>query len=306
MGWWAGRSGARADGHPHGYGKPLPRRGRRGYDDRVPPADRDVIDFRGERGRHQRFVGREGELAAIDACLVGPGAARGWVLVTGQPGMGKSALLSRWLDLAEKAGRPAAHHFLRRGVADWDRPEAIARSLAAQIERLYPAQADAEATPAQRLLDLLGRVSREVLVPRGERLVLVADGLDEAAAEPGQNPLPLFLPYALPEGVMALCGSRPTYPHLGWLEGRDGFLLRVDLDAAEHSGSNDAVCRSLWRAWEPAFQPSLPAGFVDRALAAGAGNVLYAVKLCEWSRAQPAASRRVSKLPQGRTAGCSA
>jgi hypothetical protein len=71
----------------------------------VPAAEREIIDFRGERGRHETFVGREDVLAAIDAHLVGAGAARGWVLVTGQPGMGKSAILTRWLGLAEQAGR---------------------------------------------------------------------------------------------------------------------------------------------------------------------------------------------------------
>src|SRR5262249_10285827 len=171
--------------------------------------------------------------------------------------------LTRWLDLAEQAGRPAPHHFVRRGVADWDRPEAIARSLAAQIERLYPAQADPEARPESRLLDLIGRVSRDVLVPQGKRLVLVADGLDEATAAPGQNPLPLFLPYALPAGVMMLCGSRPTYPHLGWLEARDGSPDRIDLDAPRWAESNEAVCRALWETWAPAFRRPLAAGFVE-------------------------------------------
>jgi AAA ATPase domain len=149
---------------------PLSRRGPPRRAGAVPAGARDVIDFHDERARHERFVGREDVLAAIDACLLGPGAARGWVLVTGQPGMGKSAILTRWLTLSELAGRPAPHHFVRRGVADWDRPEAIARSLAAQIERLYPAQADPEAAPQRRLLELLGRVSREVLAPRGVRI----------------------------------------------------------------------------------------------------------------------------------------
>jgi hypothetical protein len=88
----------------------------------VPGADRDILDFRSERARHEQFLGRDDVLAALDAALE---ATRGWVLVTGQPGMGKSAILTRWLARAELDGRPAPHHF-----------------LAAQIERLYPAQTD--------------------------------------------------------------------------------------------------------------------------------------------------------------------
>jgi hypothetical protein len=264
----------------------------------VPSAGHEIIDFRSERGRHEQFLGRGEVLAKVDRWLAAPDVARGWVLVTGQPGMGKSAILSEWLARAEKGGRPAPHHFLRRGVADWDRPEAVSRSLAAQIERIYPTQADVEARLERRLLDLLGRVSREVLVPRRERLVLVVDGLDEAAAEPGQNPLPLFLPYVLPPGVMVLCGSRPTYPHLSWLEAREN-VRRIDLDEARWSASNEEVCRELWKRWAPSFRPRLEAGFVDRVLAAGSGNVLYAVKLREWLNASPMGERRVSTLPRG-------
>lgn len=64
--------------------------------------------------------------------------------------MGKSALLSRWLDLQEQRGREVPHHFLRRDVMDWDRPETVVLSLAAQIEELYPAQRDPQARPCGR------------------------------------------------------------------------------------------------------------------------------------------------------------
>jgi hypothetical protein len=168
-------------------------------------ADRDILDFSVERQRHAQFLGREEVIAAIDGRLLGPGAAHGWVLVTGQPGMGKSAILTHWLSRAEREG-PVPHHFIRRGVESWDQPEAIRQSLAAQIERIHPAEADPGVGPERRFLELLTRVSKNVLVPGGKRLWLVVDGLDEAAAEPGK-----LLPHALPEGVMVLCGSRPTY-----------------------------------------------------------------------------------------------
>ncbi|WP_437767623.1 TIR domain-containing protein [Sorangium sp. So ce281] len=260
---------------------------------------RDLIDFGIERCRHEHFFGREDVLAAIDHHLDGAGASGRWVLVTGGPGMGKSAILSRWLDVEEQRGRRAPHHFLRRDVMDWDRPEAITRSLAAQIEALYPAQKDPDARPESRLTELLAKVSKRELVPRGERLVLVVDGLDEARSDgAGQNPLPGFLPYALPPRVHALCASRPQYPHLGWLESR-GNVRRIDLDAPAWASSNEQACRAFWEDQAPRFTPRLDPRLVEEAVIRAEGNLLYAVKLREWLEEQPVEQRRVERLPRG-------
>ncbi|WP_437978628.1 ATP-binding protein [Sorangium sp. So ce295] len=260
---------------------------------------RDLIDFGIERSRHEHFFGREDVLAAIDRHLDGAGASGRWVLVTGGPGMGKSAILSRWLDVEEQRGHRAPHHFLRRDVMDWDRPEAVTRSLAAQIEALYPVQKDPEARPESRLIELLAKVSKHELVPRGERLVLVVDGLDEARSDgAGQNPLPGFLPYALPPRVHALCASRPQYPHLAWLESRSN-VRRIDLDAPEWAGSNERACRAFWADQAPQFTPRLDPGLVEEAVARAEGNLLYAVKLKEWLEEQPVEQRRVERLPRG-------
>ena len=87
----------------------------------------ELIDFTLERGRHRRFVGREDVLARLDDWLLGPDDT-GWVVVTGGPGMGKSAILSTWLDRREAAGAAVPHHFVRRQVIDWDQPERIAET----------------------------------------------------------------------------------------------------------------------------------------------------------------------------------
>jgi len=93
------------------------------------PERTELIDFTLERQRYRRFVGRDDVLAQLDEWLLGPGEA-GWVVVTGGPGMGKSAILSAWLARREAAGAVVAHHFVRRQVASWDQPEVIAASLA--------------------------------------------------------------------------------------------------------------------------------------------------------------------------------
>jgi len=126
--------------------------------------------------------------------------------------MGKSAILSAWLARCELAGAVAPHHFIRRQVADWDQPDVIAASLAGQLEAAFPALRDAEVKPERRLVELLSRVSKQL--GGAGRLVVVVDGLDETRAEPGDNPLPRFLPHVMPAGIRFLCATRPTYPHL--------------------------------------------------------------------------------------------
>jgi putative protein kinase ArgK-like GTPase of G3E family len=70
-----------------------------------------LIDFKAERARHARFVGRTALLARLDQLLIDEPAGR-WVVVTGGPGMGKSALLAAWLARCEAAGEavpPSLH-----------------------------------------------------------------------------------------------------------------------------------------------------------------------------------------------------
>ncbi len=238
-------------------------------------------------------------MAELDALLLG-GPTRGWVLVKGGPGMGKSALLAEWLKRREDAGLPVPpHHFLRRGVEDWDRPEVVKRNLAAQVEKLYPELADPGARSESRLRELLQRVSDKVLKPRNERLVLVVDGLDEVEGESdGSNPLKRFLPNALPQGVKVLCASRPTYPYLSWLEGLEA-VRPIDLDGERWAGSNKEVVRQYWEQAAPRFVPPLTPVFLDEVVQRAEGNVLYAVKLAEWLQEQPVEKRRAELLPRG-------
>ncbi|MFY0572661.1 SIR2 family protein [Archangium lansingense] len=259
----------------------------------------DIIDFQSERGRHEKLLGREDVMAELDSLLLG-GPSRGWVLVKGGPGMGKSALLAEWLKRREDAGlQVPPHHFLRRGMEDWDRPEVVNRNLAAQVERLYPELAEPDARPESRLRELLQRVSDKALKPRNERLVMVVDGLDEVeGASDGSNPLKRFLPNALPQGVKVLCASRPTYPYLSWLEGLEG-VRPLDLDGERWAGSNKNVVRQYWEHVASRFAPPLTPSFVGDVVQRAEGSVLYAVKLAEWLQEQPVEKRRVELLPRG-------
>jgi hypothetical protein len=102
------------------------------------------FDYSSERARHENFVGRTGLLVRLDQLLVEDAADR-WVVITGGPGMGKSALLAAWLALRVAAGAVVLHHFIRRGLYDWDDPAKLVGSLVAQIEDGFPELREPEA-----------------------------------------------------------------------------------------------------------------------------------------------------------------
>jgi WD40 repeat protein len=216
--------------------------------------------------------------------------------------MGKSALLARWLARREAARAVVPHHFIRRGEYDWDDPAKLVGSLVAQIERQFPRQAepaDAQRHPAARLAALLTRVSSRELMPRGERLVVLIDGLDEYDPPPGANgdPLAAFVPHALPRGVSFLCASRMRHPHIAMLEARDGELVRIDLDDPELAADNAATVRILWE--RAAASLELGPQLVDEAIAQAAGNPQHAVTLRKHLAGLPVAQRRLERIPRG-------
>jgi hypothetical protein len=123
-------------------------------------------------------------LRQLDTWLDAPGDT-GWVVVTGGPGMGKSAILSAWLARRERDGAVVPYHLVRRQVADWDQPAVIAASLAAQIEAALPDCRDPAARPERRLLELLGRVSKQHGATR--RLVVVVDASTRRSRSPART-----------------------------------------------------------------------------------------------------------------------
>jgi hypothetical protein len=118
--------------------------------------ERGLHDDRRVRGRKgvRDIVGRAGLLARLDQLLVDSATDR-WVVITGGPGMGKSALLAAWLSRREAAGVVVPHHFIRRGAYDWDDPAELVDSLVAQIEDGFPGlrepDGDERMHPATRL-----------------------------------------------------------------------------------------------------------------------------------------------------------
>jgi WD40 repeat protein len=255
----------------------------------------EIIDFEEERSRHGELFGRADVLDKLHGLLRGERTRGcGWVLLQGSPGVGKSAIVNRLLDMLPE---DTPYHLIRRGNRGWDRPAVVVQNLCARIERHFPERVNPDLPIEARLGDLLRRVSKNHLVPGDRRLILVLDGLDEAASNgAGKNPLPSFLPDALPKGVVLLCASRPMYPYMEWLIERG--VRCVDLDDSAWEGSNEATVRAFWEHHAPRFSPPLDEATVEEAVRRAGGNVLHAILLHGWLEDQPAPRRVVTHIPR--------
>jgi hypothetical protein len=258
------------------------------------PKQPDIIDFTGERSRHEHFFGRQDILRELDDWLRGRDS--GWLLLTGSPGLGKSAIFNHWLGLREQAGLPVAFHFIRRGIHNSADPAGVSASLAARIERDFPEQRDPDAEPAQRLEQLLHRVS-PVLEQRRQQLVLLVDGLDEAMTLDGaDNPIPRIFPDALPGRVFVYAASRSSYPHLEWFRQRTEPRYTINLDG--QPGNLETV-HEFWAALHGTLSPPPADDLVRVAVERSEGNLLHAVKLYQlWNQA--GAKRSIDTIPQGK------
>ena len=137
-------------------------------------------------------------------------------------------------------------------------------------------------------------------MPRGERLVLLIDGLDEYDPRPGSlagDPLGAFLPFAPPRGVSVLCASRPRHPYVDSLATR-GVLVQIDLDDAEHfAADNAATVRAFWE--QAARELGLDAPFIAQAVERAGGNLEHAAMLHRQLAGLPPEQRHVEDIPRG-------
>lgn len=270
-------------------------------DVRVDTVSSAIIDFEEELSRHAELFGRKDVLEKLLGCLTGDEKrSSGWVLLIGGPGVGKSAIVRELLkNLSTQTQTP--HHLIRRGVEGWDRAEVIVQNLCAQLEQLSPEKARAELPADERLGELLKRLSKLYLVPNGKRLILVIDGLDEAASDSDdKNPLPRFLPRRLPPNVTIFCSSRPMYPHLDWFNQFEK-VRRVDLDDPDWAASNKNAVREFWAHHGPRFKPPLAPALCEELVKRAEGNLLHATRLLDWLEEQPPERRVAENIPQGLT-----
>lgn len=132
-----------------------------------------IIDFSEERARHRPFFGRERELAELEKVV--SSISGGGLWVDGPTGIGKTAFLSRFLDLREERENLPIHHFFRRGDPRLEDIAVAERSLVAQIAARFPEIAPT--AQGRSLRDVLDSLEERGLLS-GEPLILVLDGLE--------------------------------------------------------------------------------------------------------------------------------
>jgi hypothetical protein len=152
----------------------------------------------------RNFVGRRWLFHAIDRHLLDrENFPSGYILITGEPGIGKSALMAQ---LVKERGW--IHHFNNtlQGIAS---PKHFLANLSAQLTDRYrlphtqlPDDAHKDGLFLARLLQEVSEVRKD-----DEPLVLVVDALDETERAGAANPL--FLPPALPDRVYVVATTRP-------------------------------------------------------------------------------------------------
>lgn len=164
--------------------------------------------------RTKRFVGREFIFQALDEHLRDHAFPSGYLVLIGEPGIGKTALMAQ---LVKQKGY--VHHF-NIAAQNIRTPREFLGSICAQLIIRYGLDhytLSPEATQDSGFLSQL--LSEAAANDKNRPVVILVDALDEAediGLAPGANRL--YLPLALPEGVYFVVTTRPE----------QDYRLRVD------------------------------------------------------------------------------
>lgn len=192
-----------------------------------------LAQYLGRAGAQVPFGGRDDDLTRLDNWLGDPSRPR--LLLVGSAGIGKSALLARWL-----ARRPMASIYvpitLRYGLA---REVPVLRALGARLAAVH-----GETAPDGDADQLRDAVSRLLAKPMPKGLLVVTDGLDEAEA---WIPGPGLFGGELGQGVKVVAAARSTATRpeasdwrntLGW---PDPETMELTLRALDRNGVADVL-----------------------------------------------------------------
>jgi hypothetical protein len=254
------------------------------------------------------FKGRRAELQALMAWLAGRDS--GVRVVWGPPGVGKSALMARaidylsWSDDTRRLAYPeltlsavddqtlkvvVVRGFVRRG--SFVDVREIFENLNRQLDRFRSTGAEGAANAteaAQRLRERLQRIS--ATLSENERLVVVIDGLDEAAEH---AEFVRGLPRHAPPRVHLLYASRP-HPVL-----RSELYEQFEITQRSEEtlgGLSPADTRALL--YDHADKYALEKDWVDAVAERSQGNPLYLRLLCDALERREIDLNRIDRLPK--------
>lgn len=174
--------------------------------------------------RTRDFVGREFIFKAIDEFIQDPEFPSGYIVISGEPGIGKTALLGQ---MVKQGGY--VHHF---NIASQNirLPRDFLGNVCAQLIVRYELDhliLPPEATQDSGFLSQL--LSEAASQEQNRPVVLLVDALDEAediGLAPNANRL--YLPPSLPEGVFFVVTSREEHDYRLAVDRREDIYLRDD------------------------------------------------------------------------------
>lgn len=214
------------------------------------------------------FAGREWLIEEIDNFL--DTHDRGYVLIEASAGLGKTTFAAH---LA--SSRSYAAHFTR--LPGGENRSVALRNLAAQLLREHPRALPEDPHVRAGLVPgwagtpsgfshLLYTIATECAC--GKPLVLVVDGLDEAASPPGTGELPLGLPTLLPPGTFLVV----TYRKGSRLRSPEVPSITLPIDEGDHRNVRDL---HAYISSQVTKLPDTPAGFVSLLAERCAGIWVY-------------------------------
>ncbi|QOZ24138.1 serine protease [Bradyrhizobium sp. CCBAU 51753] len=224
--------------------------------------------------RTRDFVGRQFVFDAIDKEL--ENAAAGYVIIKGEPGIGKSAIMA---SLADRRGY--LHHF--NVFSDNIRsPDAFLANACAQVISKYElpyGTVPASATKNSNMLFTLLEEASQQLENLQSKIVLLVDALDEAN-EPEQGVNRLYLPRRLPDRCFVVATIRSNVKEHLLLDQR-----LAPIEISENSAQNEADIRTYIAAFLdrnhadisklPGYDKLDQTAFADTLWAKSEGNFMY-------------------------------
>lgn len=226
--------------------------------------------------RTRSFVGREYIFDAINGQINGTGFPSGYVVIKGEPGIGKTALIAK---IVEQRGY--VHHF-NISQQQINSVDAFLKNICAQLIVRYQLShsalpfADA-ATDSGFLSDLLSEAAEK----SEEAVVVLIDALDEVESIFKPNVNTLLLPLTLPDGVFFVVTTRES----------DKVRLQVDRQESIYISENDPrniadvenYVRVTFRQYQSEMLQAIQSwgvdedSFVDLMCVKSEGNFMYLV-----------------------------
>ena len=156
----------------------------------------------------REFVGREYIYDQINEYLNDESFPSGYIILKGEPGIGKTALMAKLVK-----DREWVHHFVTERT---DSTEIFLASICSQLIVTYKLSYSKlpECEPDQRILTYRKFIDEELLPQaiekaKDNKVVILVDALDEAKRSPLDGELNILgLPKALPQGVFFIVTSR--------------------------------------------------------------------------------------------------